>query len=101
MTTILAGVLLVAGFFFLLVGAAGLLRFPDFYSRLHATGKSDTIGLILSLAGLVVYEGYTLTSLKILAIGLFVMMGNPTATHAISRAAYRSGLKPWTRKGCA
>lgn len=97
--TIVAGLLLISGVFFLFVGAIGLVRLPDFFSRLHASGKSDTFGLMLSVMGLAVYGGLTLTSLKILAIGLVVAIGNPTATHAISRAAYRAGLRPWTRGG--
>ena len=95
----MAALLLITGVSFLFVGAIGLVRLPDFFSRLHASGKSDTFGLILSLVGLAVYGGLTLTSLKIIAVGLFVIVGSPTATHAISRAAYRAGLRPWTKGG--
>ena len=95
---ILAVVLMVGGAFFLTVSAIGLLRLPDFYSRTHAVGKSETLGTILILSGLAVYNGWELSTVKILFILVFVLVANPTATHAISRAALRSGLQPWTRK---
>ena len=95
---ILAIVLIIGGAFFLTVSAIGLLRFPDFYSRTHAVGKSETLGTILVLSGLAVYNGWELSTIKILFIVIFALIANPTATHAISRAALRSGLPPWTRK---
>ena len=95
---ILAIVLIIGGAFFLTVSAIGLLRFPDFYSRTHAVGKSETLGTILVLSGLAVYNGWELSTIKILFIVIFALIANPTAVHAISRAALRSGLQPWTRK---
>lgn len=94
----LAGIFLLAGLFFLLVGAIGVLRLPDFYTRLHAMGKCDTLGMLLCLLGLMFYEGATLTTLKLLLIWIFIALANPTATHALSRAAYSAGLKPWVRE---
>jgi len=96
--TIVAMVLMVGGVFFLTVSSIGLLRLPDFYARTHAVGKSETLGSILTLSGLAVYNGWELSTFKILFILVFVLIANPTATHAISRAALRSGLPPWTRK---
>ena len=84
-----------AGSFFLLIGSIGLIRLPDFYSRCHATGKSDTLGIMLILFGLVLYEGFTLNSVKLLLILTFVGLTNPTATHALARAAYILGVKPY------
>ena len=95
---ILALVVLAAGSFFLLVGSIGLIRFPDFYSRCHATGKSDTLGVMLVILGFILIEGLTLNSAKLLIILTFVGLTNPTATHALARAAFRFGLKPWFRK---
>jgi multicomponent Na+:H+ antiporter subunit G len=95
---VLAVLLIVAGVFFLAVSAVGLLRLPDFYSRLHAIGKSETLGAILVLAGLAIYNGLELSTLKILFILLFVLIANPTATHAVSQTALHSGLQPWTLK---
>lgn len=91
-------VVLAAGSFFLLIGSVGLLRFPDFYSRCHATGKSDTLGVMLLVLGLILVEGFTLNSAKLLLILTFVGLTNPTATHALARAAFQVGLKPWFRR---
>ena len=96
--TIVAVVLMLGGAFFLTVSALGLLRLPDFYARTHAVGKSETLGTILMLSGLAVYNGWELGTIKILFIVFFVLIANPTATHAIARAALRTGLQPWTRK---
>ncbi|MFC1916213.1 monovalent cation/H(+) antiporter subunit G [Chloroflexota bacterium] len=95
---VVAIVLMLGGAFFLTVSSLGLLRLPDFYARTHAVGKSETLGSILMLSGLAVYNGWELSTIKILFIVVFVLIANPTATHAISRAALRSGLPPWTRK---
>ena len=89
---------LLGGFFFFVAATVGLLRFPDFFCRLHATGKGDTLAVLLSLVGLSIYEGFSLTSLKIIFIAVFMFLAQPTATHAISRAALRCGLQPWTRE---
>jgi multicomponent Na+:H+ antiporter subunit G len=89
---------LLGGFFFFVAATVGLLRFPDFFCRLHATGKGDTLAVLLSLIGLSIYEGFSLTSLKILFIAVFMFLAQPTSTHAISRAAMRCGLEPWTRE---
>ena len=96
--TIVAIILMLGGAFFLTVSALGLLRLPDFYARTHAVGKSETLGSILMLSGLAVYNGWELTTIKILFIVFFVLIANPTATHAIARAALRTGLPPWTLK---
>ncbi len=88
---------LFVGFFFFVAATVGLLRFPDFFCRLHATGKGDTMAVLLSLIGLSLYEGFSLTSLKIIFIAVFMFLAQPTATHAISRAAMRCGLEPWVK----
>ena len=79
--------LMSAGFFFILVGLIGVLRLPDFYTRLHAQSIGDTLGVTLMLAGLALNEGATLTSGKIIAILFFIALANPTLTHALGRAA--------------
>ena len=93
--TAFACALLGLGFFFILTGALGILRLPDFYTRLHAMGKSDTLGVALMVLGTAVLEGATLNGLKIVLIIFFVALANPPATHALGRAAHRSGLVPW------
>jgi len=88
---------LFTGIFFIFTGIVGVLRLPDFYCRLHAVGKCDTLGVGLMLTGLAIHEGFTLVSLKVIAIIIFIGLANPTATHALARAAMKSGMKPWTR----
>ncbi len=95
-----------AGTFFFATGVIGFLRFPDFFSRMHATGKGDTLGAVLTLAGLALYNldggfslGNVLVSMKLMFIAVFWFLASPTATHALLRAAFDSGLMPWTKDG--
>lgn len=92
----IAGLFLAGGAFFLLASAIGMLRLPDFYCRLHTSGNSETLGVMLSFMGLVIYEGLTLTSLKMIMIFLLIFLGNPIGTHILSKAAYKSGHHVWT-----
>jgi multicomponent Na+:H+ antiporter subunit G len=93
------------GLVFFLGGTVGILRFPDFYSRLHPAGKMDTLASILIFLGLaiwtarVVNPGNLLTAVKILLISVFVFLASPTATHAIVDAGFRAGLVPWKKQG--
>lgn len=95
---------LVLGLFFFAAGTIGLLRLPDFYCRMHATGKGDTLAVLLCLTGLAIYNAFDgdfsrasiLVSIKIMFIAIFWFMAGPVSTHAMSRAAFRCGVKPWT-----
>lgn len=89
---------LLSGSFFCVVGGIGLLRFPDFFTRLHAAGITDTLGAGLIIIGLMVYSGLTLVSAKLLVILGFLYITSPTSTHAVARAALSRGLKPWTKE---
>jgi multicomponent Na+:H+ antiporter subunit G len=91
----LAALSMLAGGFFLLVSSIGLLRLPDFYCRAHAVGKAETLGSMLVLGGLAAHNGANLTSFKILLILGIIFITNPTATHALMRAAFRSGVALW------
>ncbi len=95
---ILSILLIVIGVFLFFTGTLGLIRLPDFYCRMHATGKCDTLGALLALTGLAVYNGFNLVSLKILFIVIFIFLANPTATHAIGRAALVNRVEPWTKE---
>ncbi len=83
-----------AGVFFTLVGAVGLLRLPDVYTRAHASSKADTLGAGFALAAVATTFGVSSASLKTLLLLAFVYVTAPTAAHAITRAAYRSGVEP-------
>jgi multicomponent Na+:H+ antiporter subunit G len=95
---IVSGILVVVGVFLFASGTLGLLRLPDFYCRMHATGKCDTLGALLALTGLAIYNGFNLVSLKIIFIVIFIFLANPTATHAIGRAALVSRVQPWKKE---
>ncbi len=104
MLNLLSGFLLIAGLIFFTGGTLGILRFPDFYSRLHPAGKLDTLGLLLVMAGMALYIirtlalGDLLTGAKIILTVAFVFITSPTATHAIIDAGRRAGLEPWTKE---
>ena len=86
--------LLAAGSIFVLIGAFGLVRLPDFYTRLHAAGITDTLGAELILLGLMFQAGLSLVTVKLILISLFIFFTSPTATHAVANAARVMGLKP-------
>jgi len=91
---ILSWFLLLGGGLVGILGGIGLLRFPDFYSRLHAAGMTDTLCAVMIIAGLVLQSGFTLLSLKLGLVLLFLLFTSPTASHALARAALTDGLKP-------
>jgi multicomponent Na+:H+ antiporter subunit G len=97
-------VLSVIGLLFFFATTIGLLRFPDFYSRMHAAGKGDTLSSLLMLLALILYNFHELNlanlllALKILLIVVFIFMASPTATHAIIDAGFESGVKPWQKE---
>ena len=86
--------LLAAGSISVLIGAFGLIRLPDFYTRLHAAGITDTLGAELILLGLMFQAGLSLVTVKLILISLFIFFTSPTATHAVANAARVMGLKP-------
>ncbi len=85
------------GLFFLLIAAIGMVRLPDVYTRSHAVGLTDTWGAFFLLLGLVLYQGFSLNSVKILVVLILLFFLNPVISHATVRAALRSGLKPWSK----
>ena len=91
------------GLVFFLGGAVGIIRMPDFYSRLHPVGKLDTLGIMAMVTGLALYNlGHfswetLLVSLKMMLIVFFVFLSSPTATHSIVDAGIRAGLTPWSK----
>jgi len=91
----IAAALLIAGFLLMVVSAVGVVRLPDFFSRLHASSVGETLGIILAGLGFAVYEGFTQTTAKILLIVAAVFLVNPVGTHLIGKAAISAGHKPW------
>ena len=85
---------ILSGSVFVIVGAFGTLRFPDFWSRLHAASITDSAGVILLLIGMCLHSGLTLVTVKLIIIGAFLFITGPTSTHAVANAALVSGLRP-------
>lgn len=85
---------LLSGGFFCIVGTVGLVRMPDFYTRMHAASVTDTLGAGLVLAGLALQAGLTLVTAKLMIIGLLLFFTSPTASHALARAAFVRGVEP-------
>lgn len=87
--------LAVAGGAFFLAGTLGLLRLPDFYSRVHAVAKCDAVGAGLILLALTLHVAPHPETLKIFVLFLMVLVSSPTCGHALARAAHDTGLEPW------
>jgi multicomponent Na+:H+ antiporter subunit G len=85
---------IVLGIGFMLIGSVGVIRLPDFYSRTHAASKTDTLGILLVIVGLMILEGFTINMGKLAFVLIFVALANPIGSHALARAAMESGLKP-------
>lgn len=103
MVDIIVIILFVIGLLSFFSTTIGILRFPDFYSRMHAAGKGDVFSSVAILLGLVGYHlhhpsmGGFLVAVKILMISIFIFLASPTATHAIISAGFNSGVAPWTK----
>ncbi len=91
---ILSWVFLVVGAGFMLTSALGMLRLPDFFTRLHGAGLADTGGAALMLLGMMLQAGFTLVTVKLILIGVFLFFTSPTATYAVAHAALIGGLSP-------
>ena len=91
---ILSWILLLAGGALGIVGGIGIYRFPDFYSRLHAAGITDTLCAMLILLGLGLQAGWSIAAFKLALIFAFLFFTSPTASHALANAALHSGLNP-------
>jgi multicomponent Na+:H+ antiporter subunit G len=87
-------IFLLGGGLISVIGGAGMLRMPDFYTRMHAASITDTGGMVLMLAGLMLQAGLTLVTAKLFFVMIFLLMTSPTATHALARAALEDGIEP-------
>jgi multicomponent Na+:H+ antiporter subunit G len=94
MLDIVTWVFLLTGSFFSIVGGIGILRLPEFFSRLHGGGITDTLGAGLIVTGLLFQGGLSLTTVKLLMILFFLLVTSPTSCHALAKSALTQGLKP-------
>ncbi len=86
------------GAFFTFTGALGMLRMPDFYTRIHPAGLTDSLGVPLILIGVAIQSGFGLYALKILFLIFFLFLTGPTTTHVIAKSAALTDLKPYIKK---
>ena len=91
---VLSMICLSLGCFFSLVGGIGLLRLPDFYTRGHAVGVTDTCGAGLVFLGLMFQAPDHMVLIKLIAVIVFLLVTSPISSHAVAKAAWRSGLEP-------
>lgn len=91
---ILSWVLILGGSFFTLVGALGLARMPDVYTRMHAASVTETLGAGLLILGMMLQAGLTLVTLKLLIILALLFFVSPVVTHALAQAALHAGVVP-------
>jgi len=91
---VLSWVLILSGSVFVIIGGVGLLRLPDFYTRIHAAGITDTLGSWLILGGLMLHEGFTLGTAKLAMLLFFLLATSPLSSHALAKAAFMRGLDP-------
>ncbi len=82
------------GLFFIVVGAIGVLRMPDIYTRLHAAGMTDTMGAGLLILGMAFQAGITLNLGRLILIYLFLFVTSPVSSHALARAALVGRVEP-------
>lgn len=85
--------LLLLGLFFMMVSVKGVIKFPDFFSRLHAIGLGQSLGMGFCCLGMFIYQGSNITGLKILMVLFVSMLAGPIGTHIVDRVAFREGLK--------
>jgi multicomponent Na+:H+ antiporter subunit G len=95
---ILSIIFIVAGLFFLIVAAIGVIRLPDVFSRSHAVSLTDSLGAFLILVGIALHEGLNTNTLKIVVVVALLYLLNPIISHATIRAALRAGVKPWKKE---
>ena len=95
---ILSWACIIAGAVFAIIGAVGMLRLPDVFSRMHGAGVIDTLGADLILVGLMFQAGFSLITVKLILIVIFLLYTSPTTTHALARAALSGGVNPLTER---
>ena len=95
----LSWVLLTLGGLSVLVGGIGALRMPDLYTRMHAASVTDSLGAILVLGGIMLQAGWSLATIKLIAILLFLLLTSPTSSNALASAALLAGTRPFAEAG--
>ncbi len=95
---IFSWIAIVGGGLFAMIGGLGVLRLPDLFSRMHGAGITDTLGAGLIILGLALQSGFTLITVKLILILVFLFVTSPTSSYALANAALSAGLRPLTAK---
>ena len=90
----IGGALCLTGAFLAIIGTIGVLRFPDFYTRLHAASVTDTSAATTMLLGMALMSDHWMVLVKLAVIWLFLLFTGPTSSHAVANAAHTAGLEP-------
>jgi multicomponent Na+:H+ antiporter subunit G len=96
MIDVVTGLIWIVGALFALLGAAGVLRMPDVFTRMQASTKASTLGLGCLLLGAALQFGDVASVIRLVSIGAFVLLTNPVSAHVIARASYRAGIRLWS-----
>ena len=96
---ILSWVLIGGGGLFCIIGGVGMLRMPELFTRMHAAGIIDTAGLALLMIGLMLQAGFTLVTVKLILIVVFILYTSPMSTHALAQSALSTGIQPLLADG--
>lgn len=94
---ILSGIFFFLGIISILIGSIGIIKLPDVFSRLHASGMIDTAGVAFIILGMVLQSGLSITSIKLILIGVFIFFTSPISGHAVALVANSMGIKPKAR----
>ena len=98
MRDIITGICFFIGSLSIIIGACGLIKFPDVFSRVHAAGMIDTGGTAFFLLGMMVQTGWSLITVKLLLIGIFIFFTSPVSSHVIVNLARQKKIIPFGRK---
>ena len=90
--------LIVPGTTLCFIGALGMLRLPDYFCRIHAASMTDSLGAAMVLWALMLQAGWSLLTVKLLTVWLFLWLTSPASSHALAKAAFASGLRVATKE---
>ncbi len=91
---LLSNGLLIIGAVCVLIGGIGILRMPEFYTRMHAASLTDTMATLALFSGMMLQAGFSLATFKLFAIMAFLLLTGPTATYTLANSALSTGVKP-------
>jgi multicomponent Na+:H+ antiporter subunit G len=97
-TDLLTGLFFFLGSLSIIIGACGLIKLPDVFSRIHAAGMIDTGGTAFFVLGMIMQSGWSLITIKLLLIGIFIFFTSPVTSHVTANLAKEKGMVPEGKK---